>query len=97
MTIAEAVSLVLQAFAIGGNGDILVLDMGEPVRVADLAKNLARLSGKSRQEFKFIASVRAKNCSRNSSIRTSGSAQHLRQDSLYGECKPRLAGVEAWS
>ena len=31
MTISEAVSLVLQAFAIGRNGDILVLDMGEPV------------------------------------------------------------------
>jgi len=54
MTIAEAVSLVLQAFAIGRHGDILVLDMGEPVRVTDLAKTLARLSGKSRQEFKFI-------------------------------------------
>jgi FlaA1/EpsC-like NDP-sugar epimerase len=54
MTVSEAVSLVLQAFAIGRNGDILVLDMGEPVRVADLAKTLARLSGKSRQEFKFI-------------------------------------------
>ena len=54
MTISEAVSLVLQAFAIGRNGDILVLDMGEPVRVADLAKTLVRLSGKSRQEFKFI-------------------------------------------
>src|SRR6266446_850533 len=54
MTIAEAVSLVLQAFAIGGHGDILVLDMGQPVRVADLAKILARLPGKSRQEFKFI-------------------------------------------
>jgi len=54
MTISEAVSLVLQAFAIGRNGDILVLDMGKPVRVADLAKTLARLSGKSRQEFKFI-------------------------------------------
>jgi FlaA1/EpsC-like NDP-sugar epimerase len=45
---------VLQAFAIGRNGDILVLDMGETVRVADLARTLARLSGKSRQEFKFI-------------------------------------------
>ncbi len=54
MTISEAVSLVLQAFAIGRSGDILVLDMGKPVRVADLAKTLVRLSGKSRQEFKFI-------------------------------------------
>ena len=54
MTVSEAVSLVLQAFAIGRNGDILVLDMGEPVRVADLARTLAHLSGKSRQEFKFI-------------------------------------------
>jgi hypothetical protein len=44
----------LQAFAIGRSGDILVLDMGEPVRVADLAKTLLRLSGKPPQEFKFI-------------------------------------------
>jgi FlaA1/EpsC-like NDP-sugar epimerase len=54
MTVSEAVSLVLQGFAIGRHGDILVLDMGEPVRVAELAKTLARLSGKSRQEFKYI-------------------------------------------
>jgi FlaA1/EpsC-like NDP-sugar epimerase len=54
MTISEAVSLVLQAFAIGRDGDILVLDMGEPVRIVDLAETLVRLSGKSRQEFKFI-------------------------------------------
>ncbi|MBZ5664873.1 MAG: polysaccharide biosynthesis protein [Acidobacteriia bacterium] len=54
MTISEAVSLVLQAFAIGRHGDILVLDMGEPVRIADLAKTLVRLSGKSHQEFQFI-------------------------------------------
>ena len=54
MTISEAVSLVLQAFASGRHGDILVLDRGEPVRVADLAKTLVRLSGKSRPEFKFI-------------------------------------------
>ena len=39
MTIAEAVSLVLQAFAIGRDGDILVLDMGEPVRITELAEN----------------------------------------------------------
>jgi FlaA1/EpsC-like NDP-sugar epimerase len=54
MTISEAVSLVLQAFAIGRDGDILVLDMGEPIRVTELAKTLARLSGKSHQEFQFI-------------------------------------------
>jgi FlaA1/EpsC-like NDP-sugar epimerase len=54
MTIAEAVSLVLQAFAVGRKGDILVLDMGEPVRVTELAKTLARLSGKPGQEFEFI-------------------------------------------
>jgi FlaA1/EpsC-like NDP-sugar epimerase len=54
MTISEAVSLVLQAFAIGRKGDILVLDMGQPVRVADLAKTLVRLSGKTTQEFEFI-------------------------------------------
>jgi FlaA1/EpsC-like NDP-sugar epimerase len=54
MTVSEAVSLVLQAFVIGRKGDILVLDMGEPVLVAELAKTLVRLSGKSDPEFEFI-------------------------------------------
>jgi FlaA1/EpsC-like NDP-sugar epimerase len=45
MTIPEAVSLLLQAFAIGNTGDILVLDMGEPVRILDMAKTLVQLSG----------------------------------------------------
>lgn len=50
MTTGEAVCLVLQAFAIGEHGDVLVLDMGEPVRIMDLAKTLIRLSGKSEDE-----------------------------------------------
>lgn len=46
MITSEAVALVLQAFAIGDHGDILVLDMGESIRILDLARNLIRLSGK---------------------------------------------------
>jgi FlaA1/EpsC-like NDP-sugar epimerase len=55
MTTHEAVSLVLQAFSIGKHGDTLVLDMGTPIRILDLAKTLIRLSGRCEQdvEIKF--------------------------------------------
>ncbi len=45
MTIPEAARLVIQAGAIGQGGNILVLDMGDPVRIADLAEDMIRLSG----------------------------------------------------
>jgi len=46
MTIPEAVQLVIQAGAIGGRGQVYVLDMGDPVRIVDLAETMIRLSGK---------------------------------------------------
>ncbi len=45
MTIPEAVQLVLQASALGSGGEVFVLDMGNPIRIADLATDLIRLSG----------------------------------------------------
>jgi len=53
MTIPEAASLVLQAFTLGEHGDILVLDMGNPVRILDLAHSLIRQCGKSPSEIKI--------------------------------------------
>jgi FlaA1/EpsC-like NDP-sugar epimerase len=46
MTIPEAAQLIVQAGAIGESGDVFVLDMGEPVKIVDLASNMIRLSGR---------------------------------------------------
>jgi FlaA1/EpsC-like NDP-sugar epimerase len=47
MTIPEAASLVIQAGSLASGGEVFVLDMGEPVRICDLAKRLINLSGYS--------------------------------------------------
>jgi FlaA1/EpsC-like NDP-sugar epimerase len=54
MTIPEAASLVVQAGAMGGRGQVYVLDMGEPVRILDLAKQMIRLSGKDEDEIPIV-------------------------------------------
>jgi FlaA1/EpsC-like NDP-sugar epimerase len=54
MTIPEASSLVVQAGAIGGRGDVFVLDMGDPVRIVDLAENMIRLSGRRDVKIDFV-------------------------------------------
>jgi FlaA1/EpsC-like NDP-sugar epimerase len=56
MTIPEAARLVLQAAAIGDSGQVLVLDMGEPVKIVDLARTMIRLSGHSEQDISIVFS-----------------------------------------
>jgi FlaA1/EpsC-like NDP-sugar epimerase len=53
MTIPEAAHLLVQAYGVGDNGDILVLDMGEPVRIVDLAGTLIRGFGRSENEVEI--------------------------------------------
>ena len=56
MTIPEAVRLVLQAGAMAETGQVYVLDMGEPVKIVDLARDLIRLSGHARDEIRITFS-----------------------------------------
>jgi FlaA1/EpsC-like NDP-sugar epimerase len=56
MTIPEAARLVLQAAAIGESGQVLVLDMGEPVKIVDLARDLIRMAGHTLEEIPIVFS-----------------------------------------
>ena len=52
MSIPEAAKLVLQAGLMGGQGEVFVLDMGKPIKIIELAKNMIRLSGFQKGEIK---------------------------------------------
>jgi FlaA1/EpsC-like NDP-sugar epimerase len=54
MSIPEACQLVMQAALMGKGGEVFVLDMGEPVRIADLARQMIRLSGRTDEEIKIV-------------------------------------------
>jgi FlaA1/EpsC-like NDP-sugar epimerase len=56
MTIPEAARLVLQAAALAESGEVYVLDMGEPVKIVDLARDLIRLSGHREREIGIVFS-----------------------------------------
>ena len=56
MTIPEAVHLVLEASGQGKGGELFVLDMGEPVRIVDLAQDLIRLSGRGDDDIPIVFS-----------------------------------------
>ncbi len=53
MTIPEACELILHGLAVGDKDDILVLDMGQPIRIMDLAKQMIQLAGRSRDEIEI--------------------------------------------
>ena len=54
MTIPEAARLVIQAAAIGESGQVLVLDMGDPVKIVDLARDMIKLSGHSVDDIRIV-------------------------------------------
>ena len=75
MTVEEAVQLVLQAGAIGEGGSVLVLDMGDPVSIAEVAEQLAQHASSRRARSSSSACGTARRCTRSSSARPRPTSQ----------------------
>ena len=96
MTIPEAASLVVQAGAMGGSGQIYVLDMGEPVKIVDLARQMIELSGRTEErdpDRRSSARARARSCTRSCGTRARTSARPR----IRRSCAPARSPIDrAW-
>ena len=103
MTIPEAVQLVIRAGDIGaGKGEVFVLDMGEPVKIVDLAHNMIRLAGyepEQRHRGRVHPAAARREAARGALRRRRGACSRRRRGGSTGRCasaaRPRVGRVDA--
>jgi len=95
MSIPEASQLVLQAGLMGKGGEIFVLDMGEPVKIADLARDLIRLSGLSEEDVRIeYTGLRRREAVRGTAGRRRTHAAHAAPEAA--DSRGRSASTPRW-
>jgi len=96
---SEAISLVLQAAALGDGGQVFMLDMGEPLKIVDLARDLIRLSNHTEEEIEIAFTGLRPGEKLFEEIRLEGESIHptIHPQIVVTECKqPRGSEVEQW-